>query len=454
MVPLLIGGATTSPAHTSVKIAPQYRSPVVYVKDASRAVGVCQTLTPAGAARARSSPRSARSTSAAASSTPARRSRRRRSRSRRRAPTAARIDWAAYAPVAPRVPGVQRFDDYPLSELLGYIDWMPFFNAWEFAGKFPDILTDPVVGRGGQQPVRRRAPHAEAADRGDAGCRRGRWSGLFPANAVGDDVEIYTDETRTQRADDAELPAPAEGQAGGAAARVPGGLRRAARQRRGRLHRRLRRHRRHRHRGARGALRARARRLLEPSCSRRSPTAWRRRPRSTSTSACGASCGATPRHETLTNEQLIREEYHGIRPAPGYPACPDHTEKAKLWQLLDAERNAGIRLTDSFAMYPTAAVSGWYFAHPQSRYFALGKIDRDQVRGLRAPQGLDARGGAALAVAQPRVRRLGRGTASLSAASDARSRRRAGTRPRPGRASARGSSRVAAAAQREGRSAW
>ncbi|HYM28468.1 MAG TPA: methionine synthase, partial [Steroidobacteraceae bacterium] len=195
-VPLLIGGATTSPAHTSVKIAPQYRLPVVYVKDASRAVGVCQTLTqPAQRAafiakvgedhERRREQHAAKNVKAPEVSLAG-------ARANRRA-----IDWAGYAPVAPRVPGVQRFEDYPLSELLGYIDWMPFFNAWEFAGKFPDILTDPVVG--------------EAASNLYADARRmlksliaERWLqvravvGLFPANAVDDDVEIYSDERRTQ----------------------------------------------------------------------------------------------------------------------------------------------------------------------------------------------------------------------------------------------------------------
>ena len=123
------------------------------------------------------------------------------------------------------------------------------------------------------------------------------------------------------------------------------------------------------------------------SSSRRSPTGSPRRRRSISTSACGANCGGTAANEALTNEQLVREEYRGIRPAPGYPACPDHTEKRKLWELLDVDRNAGIRLTESFAMYPTAAVSGWYIGHPQSHYFALGKIDRDQVQDYARRRG-------------------------------------------------------------------
>ena len=289
-LPLLIGGATTSPAHTAVKIAPQYPSPVVYVKDASRAVGVCQTLTQADRRDAfiakvgeeherRREQHAAKKVKVPEAPLAAARANRRP------------IDWANYSAPAPRVPGIQRFDDYPLSELLGYIDWMPFFNAWEFAGKFPDILSDPVVG--------------EAASNLYADARKmlktliaERWLqaravvGLFPANAVGDDVELYADESRTTPLLHAELPAPAEGQAGRAAARVPGRLRGAQRQRRARLLRGFCRDRRYRHRRARRALSEGARRLFERSCSRHWPTGWRKPPPSTSTSACGASCGA------------------------------------------------------------------------------------------------------------------------------------------------------------------
>ncbi|HET9331908.1 MAG TPA: methionine synthase, partial [Steroidobacteraceae bacterium] len=384
VVPLLIGGATTSPAHTSVKIALQYRSPVVYVKDASRAVGVCQTLTqPAQRAafvakvgeehERRREQHAAKKVKTPEVSLP-------RARANRRA-----IDWADYAPVAPRVPGVQRFDDYPLSELLGYVDWMPFFNAWEFAGKFPDILTDPVVG--------------EAASNLYADARRmlksliaERWLqvravvGLFPANAVADDVEIYSDERRTQLlttlnflrqqkgkpegqpheclADYVAPRASGVGDYFGAFAVTAGvGIEEHV-ARFERAHDDY----------SAILLKALADRLAEAAAEH-----FHERVRRELWGYAAA--------ETLTNEQLVREEYHGIRPAPGYPACPDHTEKQKLWQLLDPERNAGIRLTDSFAMYPTAAVSGWYIAHPQSRYFALGKIDRDQVEDYARRKG-------------------------------------------------------------------
>jgi len=368
-----------------VKIALQYRSPVVYVKDASRAVGVCQTLSqPAQRAafiakvsedheRRREQHAAKKVKSPEVSLAGARANRR-------------AIDWASYAPVAPRVPGVQRFDDYPLSELLGYIDWMPFFNAWEFSGKFPDILTDPVVG--------------DAASNLYADARRmlktliaERWLqvravvGLFPANAVDDDVEIYSDERRTQLLTTLNFLRQQKGKPDGqphecladyvaprasgvadyfGAFAVTAGLG---------IEEHVARFERAHDDYSAILLKALADRLAEAAAEH-----FHERVRRELWGYAAA--------ETLTNEQMVREEYRGIRPAPGYPACPDHTEKQKLWQLLDPERNAGIRLTDSFAMYPTAAVSGWYIAHPQSRYFAVGKIDRDQVQDYARRKGL------------------------------------------------------------------
>ena len=384
-LPLLIGGATTSPAHTAVKIAPQYSGAVVYVKDASRSVGVCQTLaTPAQRAafvgkvsaeheRRREQHAAGRVKLPQASLAAARANRR-------------AIDWSAHEPVAPRVPGVQRFADYPLTELLGYIDWMPFFNAWEFAGKFPDILTDPVVG--------------EAASNLYADARRmlkaliaERWLkvnavvGLFPASAVGDDVEIYADESRErvltrlnflrqQKAKPdgqpheclADYVAPKSSGlrdyfgafAVAAGEGIEEQLARFARE----------------HDDYSGILlKALADRFAEAAAEHFHERVRRE--------LWGYAAG-----ESLTNEQLVHEEYRGIRPAPGYPACPDHTEKAKLWNLLDVERAAGIRLTESYAMYPTAAVSGWYIAHSQARYFAVGKIDREQLEDYARRKGV------------------------------------------------------------------
>jgi 5-methyltetrahydrofolate--homocysteine methyltransferase len=384
-VPLLIGGATTSPAHTSVKIALQYTNPVVYVKDASRAVGVCQTLTqPAqrGAFIAKVSEEHVRRREQhAAKKVKVPELSLEAARANRRA-----IDWAAYTPVAPRVPGVQRFVDYPLQELLGYIDWMPFFNAWEFAGKFPDVLTDPVVG--------------EAASNLYADARRmlktlisERWLkvravlGVFPANALGDDVEIYADEPRTRVATTLNFLRQQKGKPEGqphecladyvapkasgvrdyfGAFAVTAGI--GIEEHLARFESA--------HDDYSGImLKALADRFAEAAAEHFHERVRRE-------------LWGYASDESLTNEQLVREEYRGIRPAPGYPACPDHTEKKKLWQLLDVERNAGIRLTDSFAMYPTAAVSGWYIAQPQARYFAVGKIDREQLRDYARRKGL------------------------------------------------------------------
>ncbi len=375
-VPLLIGGATTSPAHTSVKIAPQYGSVVVYVKDASRSVSVCQTLTSREARvpfiekinaehEQRRAQHAGRTVKAPAVKFTAARANRRR------------IDWAGYTPPVPRSPGIQRFANYPLRELLSYIDWMPFFNAWEFRGKFPDILTDPVVGEAASNL------YADARSMLDRLIEE-QWLtaqaviGLFPANALGDDVEVYADERRAepiallsflrqQKAKPAGQPhesladyiAPKSSGVRdyvGAFAVTAGLGIEAHLERFERMHDDY----------SAIILKALADRLAEAAAEH-----FHERVRRELWGYAG--------DEQMTSAQLIEEAYRGIRPAPGYPACPDHTEKAKLWQLLDVERSAGIRLTESFAMYPTAAVSGWYFAHPEAHYFAVGKIDRDQV---------------------------------------------------------------------------
>ncbi|HEY6823643.1 MAG TPA: vitamin B12 dependent-methionine synthase activation domain-containing protein [Steroidobacteraceae bacterium] len=297
----------------------------------------------------------------------------------------ARFDWQSYLPLAPRVPGVQSFDEYPLAQLLGYIDWMPFFNAWEFTGKFPDILSDPVVG--------------EAASNLYADARRmlktliaERWLtaravlGLFPANAVGDDVQIYASEARREPLVTVNFLRQQKGKPEGQAHEcladyvapresgvrdycgafaVTAGLG---------IEEHLERFQRTHDDYSAIMLKALADRLAEAAAEHFHERVRRE-------------LWGYAADEALTNEQLVREEYRGIRPAPGYPACPDHTEKAKLWRLLDAERNAGIRLTDSYAMYPTAAVSGWYIAHPQAHYFAIGKIDRDQVEDYARRKG-------------------------------------------------------------------
>jgi 5-methyltetrahydrofolate--homocysteine methyltransferase len=384
-VPLLIGGATTSPAHTSVKIAPQYSGAVVYVKDASRSVGVCQSLVTPGTRdtfisriheeheRRREQHAGKRVKSPEATLAEARANRR-------------RIDWAQHVPARPLVLGVRAFDDYPLAELLGYIDWMPFFNAWEFTGRFPDLLTDPTVGDAASNlyaDARRMLKTLMA----EKWLRARTVVGVFPANASGDDVEVYADDARSKLATTLSFLRQQKGKPQGqphecladyvapkasgvrdyiGAFAVTAGLG---------IEEHVERFQRAHDDYSAILLKALADRLAEAAAEHFHERVRRE-------------LWGYASQEQLTNEQLIREEYQGIRPAPGYPACPDHTEKAKLWRLLDTERNAGIRLTESFAMYPTAAVSGWYFAHPEARYFAVGKIDRDQVEDYARRKGI------------------------------------------------------------------
>jgi 5-methyltetrahydrofolate--homocysteine methyltransferase len=384
-LPLLIGGATTSPAHTSVKIAPHYRSAVVYVKDASRSVGICQTLAnPAqrGAFIAkvgeeherRREQHAGRKVKAPELSIAQARANRRR------------IEWAGYAPMPPRVPGVRAFEKYPLTELLGYVDWMPFFNAWELTGKFPDVLSDPKVGEAASNlyaDARRMLKQLIA----ESWLEARAVVGLFPANSVGDDVEVYADEERGNPLVTLSFLRQQKGKPPGqphecladyiapkssgvrdyiGAFAVTAGVG---------IEEHIARFQRAHDDYSSIMLKALADRLAEAAAEH-----FHERVRRELWGYATA--------ESLTNDELIREEYRGIRPAPGYPACPDHTEKAKLWRLLDVERRTGIRLTDSFAMYPTAAVSGWYLAHPEAHYFALGKIARDQVEDYAKRKGM------------------------------------------------------------------
>jgi len=380
--PLLIGGATTSPAHTSVRIDPQYDGPVVYVKDASRSVGICQQLvTPetrnefivkikAEHEQRRAQHRGKTVKSPQLSLGQARANR-------------FKPEWDAYTPPVPRFLGIRVFDNYSLEDLTRYIDWMPFFNAWEFRGRFPDILTDPEVGE--------QASNLYAdARRMLKQIIRERWLtakgviGFFPANSVDDDdVEIYTDESRTEVLARLHFLRQQKGKPAGqphlcladfiapkssgrrdyiGAFAVTAGLGIEAHLERFRLA----------HDDYSSILlKALADRLAEAFAERLHERVRRE------------FWGYAP-EERLTNEQLIKEEYRGIRPAPGYPACPDHTEKTTLWNLLKPDTNAEIQLTDSFAMYPAASVSGWYFSHPEARYFAVGKIDLDQVQNYAA----------------------------------------------------------------------
>jgi 5-methyltetrahydrofolate--homocysteine methyltransferase len=374
-LPLLIGGATTSPAHTSVKIDPEYEGAVVYVKDASRSVGVAQKLITPGE----------RERYIADTKQDCRLRRERHAHKGRQAPqmpiaaaraNKARVDFGS--PPVPREPGVQVFASLPLEVLARYIDWMPFFNAWEFNGRFPAILTDPVVGEAATALYR----DAEAML---GQIIAGQWLtasaviGLFPANAIGDDdIALYADEARAE----------------------PLALLHHLRQQRdkpdGQPHLCLADFIAPRDSGVRDYLGAFA--VTAGHGSERRVAAFERAHDDYSAIMLKAladrlaEAGAEYLHqqvrrrhwgyaaqEDLDPAALVAESYRGIRPAPGYPACPDHTEKATLWRLLDVERRIGIRLTEGFAMLPPASVSGWYFAHPEAKYFAVGKIGADQV---------------------------------------------------------------------------
>ena len=383
--PLLIGGATTSPAHTSVRIDPQYQGAVVYVKDASRSVGVCQQLvTEATRDSYKSRIKAEHATRRAQHGT-------RKVKGPQLTLSQARAnriqeDWKVYVPPVPRMMGLRTFENYSLEELSRYIDWSPFFSAWELRGRFPEILTDLQFGEQAS------TLYAEARKMLRTMIRE-QWLqargviGLFPANSVDDDVEIYEDESRTKvltrlhfLRQQKDLP---EGKHHGALsdfiAPRPSGVRdyiggfavtagigiephlqrfHAAHDDYSSI-----------------MLKVLADRLAEAFAERMHERVRRE------------FWGYAP-DEKHTNEGLIREEYRGIRPAPGYPACPDHTEKATLFRLLEAEQRTGIELTESYAMYPTAAVSGFYFSHPQSRYLIVGRIDRDQVEDYAQRKGM------------------------------------------------------------------
>jgi 5-methyltetrahydrofolate--homocysteine methyltransferase len=385
-LPLLIGGATTSPAHTSVRIDPQYEGAVLYVKDASRAVGVCQQLV---------EPESRAIFTARAKEEHTQRrlqhgSRRTKSPQYTLAQARAnrpRLDWAGYIPPVPRMLGIKTFDDYSIEELARYIDWTPFFQAWELRGRFPDILNDAKFGEQAS------SLYADARKMLRTLIRE-RWLtpravfGLFAANSVEDDVELYVDDARQKLIarvhflrQQKDLP---EGKPHTALADFvapkSSGLRDyfgafAVSTGQG-IEEPLKRFAAEHDDYSSIMLKVLADRLAEAFAERLHERVRRE------------FWGYAPA-EKLGNEQLIREEYRGIRPAPGYPACPDHTEKATLWQLLDVDNTAGITLTESFAMYPTAAISGWYFSHPDARYIALGRIDRDQVLDYARRKGME-----------------------------------------------------------------
>ena len=384
--PLLIGGATTSRAHTAVKIAPHYEGPVVYVPDASRSVGVCSELLSderaakyiaeleADYAKVRQQHANKKATplvsleAARANPTP--------------------IDWAAYAPTAPKFIGKRVFRNQDLSELVACIDWTPFFQTWDLAGRYPDILQDPVVGDAATRVF-------EDAQHMLQRLVEGRWLqahgviGLYPANALGDDIAFYADEGRGEPLmvwhglrmqserpviDGVKRPnrclsdfvAPRgvkPDYAGMFAVSVQGVEKKeaeflAAHDDYSAI-----------------LLKALADRLAEAFAER-----LHQRVRT--------ELWAYAPDEKLSNEALIAEQYRGIRPAPGYPACPDHLPKRELFRVLDAPA-IGMGLTESLAMTPASSVSGFYIAHPQAAYFNVGKIGNDQLADWAARNGLD-----------------------------------------------------------------
>ena len=381
-LPLMIGGATTSRAHTALKIDPFYKAPTIWVKDASRAVGVAQSLI---------SPdlRAAFVASNEADYADIRQRHRNRGDAKRLVTLGKareqRFDggWADYTPPEPRQPGLHVLDDYPLADLVEVIDWTPFFQAWELAGKYPAILTDEIVGTQASELYHdARAMLTRIVDE--------RWLtakavfGLWPANSVGDDVQLQTEQGRAtlhflrQQVDKpverpdfclADFIAPADSGKRdwiGAFA-VTAGI----------------------------GIEPHVARfeadhddynaiLLKALADRLAEALAERLHQRVRTEYWGYASG-----EALDNEALIDEQYVGIRPAPGYPACPEHSEKGTLFRLLDAERNADMQLTESFAMLPTAAVSGYYFSHPQSQYFVVGRVTREQVTDYARRKGVE-----------------------------------------------------------------
>ena len=375
-IPLLIGGATTSRAHTAVKVAPRRSGPVVWVKDASRSVPVAAALLddkqrPALLEATEKDYASLRERHAQKNERPMVTLEKARAN---RTP----IDWDGYTPPVPAQGlGIREFENYDLSELRQYIDWQPFFNAWEMKGKFPDILNNPASGEAA------RKLYEEAQEMLDTLIKE-KWLtangviGFFPANAVGDDIEVYTDDTRTEvlttlrnlrqqgehrdgipNRSLGDFIAPKEtGLADyiGAFA-VTAGLGSAEKIAEFKADH-----------DDYSAI------LLESLADRLAEAFAERMHQRVRTELW-----AYQPDEELDNEALIAERYRGIRPAPGYPACPEHTEKATLFKLLDVTERTGIELTESMAMWPGAAVSGWYFSHPQSQYFVVGRLAQDQV---------------------------------------------------------------------------
>jgi 5-methyltetrahydrofolate--homocysteine methyltransferase len=403
-VPLLIGGATTSKIHTAVKIDPQYHGSIIYVHDASRAVGVAGKLlsnkTKATYHQETKDEYDAMRIKRASNQ-----------RQKKTAPLAqarenkVNIDWSAYQAIKPAVfdadiplengvayqkeildngSVILQFDDYPLDDLVEVFDWTPFFRSWELAGRYPAILTDEVVGKEATNLF------ADAKEMLSTMVAE-KWItakavlGFFPANSDGDDIKLYADEVRTeshttlhhlrQQMDRnkqqanfclADFIAP-EGEQpdwlGSFAVSTGFGIEPHIKQFQ-------------KDHDDYNAI------LLEALADRFAEALAEKMHELTRKTLWGYSAD-----EALSNNDIIKEKYHGIRPAPGYPACPEHTEKGTIWALLQPEQRIGINITESYAMWPAASVSGWYFAHPDTRYFGTGKVQRDQVEDYAKRKG-------------------------------------------------------------------
>jgi len=385
-IPLMIGGATTSKAHTAVKIEPQYKNDIaLYVSDASRCVNVAsqllsETAKPAFVEAAHKEYDEIRER---------RKNRGDRTKlvsikeARARAPE---IGFDDYEPPKPAFTGIRSFEEYDLKELAEYIDWTPFFISWDISGKYPAIFDDPKRGEAarslfedGQKILEKMIDENRITAKGVIG--------FWPANRRGDDIVVYTDESRSEelttlhhlRQQDEKAPnkpmmalsdfvAPEDSgkidYVGGFAVTTGIGVDELTQE----------------FKDANDdysaiMVQALADRLAEAFAERMHERVRKE-------------FWGYATDEQMANDDLIKERYRGIRPAPGYPACPDHTEKGTLFKLLDAPANAGLELTEHFAMYPTAAVSGWYFAHPESKYFAVGKIGVDQVEDYAERKGM------------------------------------------------------------------
>jgi len=380
--PLLIGGATTSRAHTAIKIAPHYSEPVVHVLDASRAVPVSTTLLSdesraAFVEKHQAEYEAVRKSHAA----PRLKATSLEEARRRRTP----IEWRREDLAVPEFTGLRVLDNFPLATLREFIDWSPFFHAWGLKGIYPRIFDHEEYGEQARQVFKEGNTLLDRIIEENLITARGVY-GLFPANAVGDDVALYTEDTQAQELmrfhflrqqvnregtepcrSLADFVAPREtglkDSIGAFAVTTGVGLKELC----------------DRFRAENDDYAA----IMAEALADRLAEAF-----AECLHKCVREKWGYGRDEKLSSEEMIHEKYRGIRPAPGYPACPDHTEKGSIWRLLDVEKNTGIQITESFAMWPGSSISGLYFAHPESRYFSLGKIDRDQVADYHERKGM------------------------------------------------------------------